>query len=102
MMRNVGGQPRRARMFHGPSQLIVSKALVRPTKVAYTSIFSSLYFSCICLSMKITSTVPLLDLNLHWLSGVFSYDIVGMSLFSKMQAKILPAMESRVMHLVFV
>ena len=54
--------------------------------------FSSLYFFCICLSTKIMSTVPLLDLNPHWLSGVFSCAIVGKSLFSKTRAKILPAM----------
>ena len=59
--------------------------------------FCSLHFSCICLSIKIKSTVPLLDLNMHWLSGLFSCAIVRMSLFSKMRAKILPAMESRVM-----
>ena len=43
------------------------------------------------------STVPLLDLNPHWLSGVFSCDIVGISLFNKTRAKIVPAMESRMM-----
>ena len=59
--------------------------------------FCSLYFFCICLSTKIMSTVPLLDLNPHWLSDVFSCAIVRMSLFSKTRAKILPAMESRVM-----
>ena len=31
----LGGQPRRARIFHSPSQLTVSKALVRSTKAAY-------------------------------------------------------------------
>ena len=59
--------------------------------------FCSLHFSRICLSTKIMSTVTLLDLNPHWLSDVFSYAIVGMSLFSKMRAKILPTMDSRVM-----
>ena len=32
----------------------------------------------------------MLDLNPHWLSGMFSCAIVGMSLFSKTQGKILP------------
>ena len=59
--------------------------------------FRSLHFSCICLSTKIMPTVPLLDRNPHWLSGVFSCAIVGMSLFSKTRANMLPAMESRVM-----
>ena len=59
--------------------------------------FCSLHFFCICLSMKIMSVIPLLDLNLQWLSGLFSCAIVGMSLFSKMRAKILPTMDSRVM-----
>ena len=59
--------------------------------------FCSLHFFCICLSTKIMSVVPLLDLIPHWLSGVFSCAIVRMSLFSKTQAKIMPAMESRVM-----
>ena len=99
MIRNFWGQPRCARIFHCPSRLIVSKALVSSTKVAYKPMFCSLHFSCICLSTKIMSTVPLLDLNPHLLSGVFSCAIVGMSLFSKTRAKILPAMESRVMPL---
>ena len=59
--------------------------------------FCSLYFTCICLSMKIKSAAPLLDLNPHWPSGMFSCDIVGMSLFSRTRAKILLAVESRVM-----
>ena len=66
-----GGQLRCARIFHSPSQLTVSKALVRSTKAAYRPMFCSLHFSCICLSTKIVSVVPLLDLNLHWLSCVF-------------------------------
>ena len=45
---------------------------------------------------QVMSAVPLLDLNPHWLSGVFSCAIVGISLFSEMRAKILPAIESRV------
>ena len=67
-----GGQPRRVRIFHSPSRLTVSKALVRSTKAAYRPMFYSLHFSCICLSTKIMSAVPLLDLNPHWLSSVFS------------------------------
>ena len=43
------------------------------------------------------ATVPLLDLNPHGLSGVFSCAIIGMNLLSKTRAKILPAMKSRVM-----
>ena len=45
-----GGQQRRARIFHCPSRLIVSKALVRSTKAAYRPMFCSRHFSCICLS----------------------------------------------------
>ena len=97
MVKNFGGQPRRARIFHSPSRLTVSKALVKSTKAAYRPTFCSLHFSCNCLSTKIMSGVPLLDINPHWLSGVLSCAIVGMSLFSKTQAKILSAMESRVM-----
>ena len=88
------GQQRSARNFHSPSRLIVSKSLFRSTKSAYRPILSSLHFFCICLSTKIMSTVPLLDLNPHWLSGVFSCAIIGMSLFSKTRAKILLALES--------
>ena len=33
-----GGQPRRARIFHSPSRLTVSKALVRSRKAAYLSL----------------------------------------------------------------
>ena len=91
-----GGQPRRARIFHSPSRLIVSKALVRSTKAAYRPVFYSLHFFYICLGTTM-STVPLLDLSPRWLSGVFSFAIVGISLFNKPRAKILPAMESRVM-----
>ena len=43
----------------------------------------SLHFSCNRLSTKILSAVPLLDLNPHWLFGVFSYAVVGMSLASR-------------------
>ena len=84
MVRNSEGQPRRTRIFHNSSQLTVSKALVKSMKAAYKPMFCSLHFSCICFSMKIMSTVPLLDLNPHLLSGKFSCAIVGMSLFSKM------------------
>ena len=48
-------------------------------------------------SMKVMSMVPLLDLNPHWLSGVISCAIIRMSLFSKTRAKMLPAVENRVM-----
>ena len=58
---------------------------------------SFLHFSCICLSTKIMSAVPLFDLSPQWLPGAFSCTIVGMSLFSKTRAKTLPAMEIRVM-----
>ena len=54
-------------------------------------------FLLFCLSMKITSVVLQLGPNPHWLFEVFSCAIIGISLYSKMQAKILPAMESRVM-----
>ena len=96
MVRNWEGgwQPGRARIFHSPFRLTVSKALVRSAKAAYRPMFCSLHFSCICLSTKIMSAVPLLDLNPHWLSGVFSCAIVGMSLFSKTRTKILHALES--------
>ena len=83
MVRNFEGQPKHTRIFHSPSQLTVSKALVRSMKAAYRPMFCSLHFSCICLKTKIMATVPLLDLNPHWLSGVFSCAIVGKSLFSK-------------------
>ena len=53
------------------------KALVRSTKAAYRSMSYSLHFSCICRSTKIMTTVPLLNLNPHWLFGVFSCAISG-------------------------
>ena len=71
------------------------KALVRSRKAAYRPIFCPLHVSCICLSAKIMSAVPLLDLNPRWLFCVFFCAIVGMSLFSRKRAKILPATESR-------
>ena len=88
------GQPRRAKIFHSPSRLTVSKALVRSVKAAYRPMFCALHFSCICLSTKIMPTVLLLA---HWLSDVFSCAVVRISLFSKTRAKISPAMESRAM-----
>ena len=75
------------------------KALVRSTKAAYRPMFCSLHFFCICLSTKIMSMVPLLYLNSHWLSGVFSCAIIRMILYSKMRAKILPAMAVSYTHL---
>ena len=63
--------------------IIADSIKVRSTKAAYRPMFCSLHFSCICLSTKIMSTVPLLDLNPNWLCGVFSCAIVGMSLFQK-------------------
>ena len=68
-----GRQSRHTRIFHSPSRLTITKALVRSTekKAAYKPMFCSLYFSCMCLNMKIMFMVPLLDLNPHWLSGVF-------------------------------
>ena len=65
MVRNFGGQPRRARIFDSPSQPAVSMILVRSTKAGYRPMFCSLNFSCTCLSTKIMSTVSLLDLNPH-------------------------------------
>ena len=73
-----------------PQSITVSKALVRSTKAAYRPMFCSLNLSCICLSTKIMSAVPLLDLNPQWLSGVLSCATVWVSLFSKTRAKILP------------
>ena len=49
--------------------------------------FCSLHFFCICLTTKIMSTVPLLNLNPHWLSGMFSCAVFWMSLFSETQAR---------------
>ena len=52
MVRNLGGQPRRARIFHSPSRLTVSKTLVRSTKAAYRLTFCSLHLSCVCLARR--------------------------------------------------
>ena len=49
-----------------------------------SAFFQNFFLSCICLSMSIMSTVPLLDLNPHWLFVVFYSAIVWMSLFSKL------------------
>ena len=66
-----------------PRSITADSIKVRSTKAAYRPMFCSLHFSCICLNTKIMSTVPQLDLNPNWLCGVFSYAIVGMSLFQK-------------------
>ena len=84
MPKNSGGQPVCTRIFHSPLWLTVSKALVRYMKAAFRPthvLFSA--FLLICLSTKIMFAVPLLDLNPHWLSGVFSCAVVRISLFSK-------------------
>ena len=70
MVRNLGEQPKRACIFYNPSQLTVSKVFVRSTKAACRSMLCSLLFCCICLSTKTMFVVPLLDPNLHWLSGM--------------------------------
>ena len=93
-----GGTAKARQGFHSPSQLTVSKAFVGSTKAAYRPVFCSLHFCCICLSTKIICTVPLVDLSPHWLSDVFFYcAMVGIRLLNKTRAKLLPAMESRVM-----
>ena len=86
-----------ARVHQDFPQSITADSIKGLGQVYGSSMFCSLHFSCICLSTKIMSTVPLLDLNQQWLSGMFSCAINGMSLFSKTRAKILPAMENRVM-----
>ena len=43
MVRNFEGQSRRARIFHSPSRLTVSKALVRSTKAAHTHVLFSAF-----------------------------------------------------------
>ena len=43
MVRNLGGQPRHASIFHSPSRLTVSKALVRSTKAAHTHVLFSAF-----------------------------------------------------------
>ena len=52
-------------------------------------------FLCVCISTKILSVVPLLDLNPHWLSSLFSCAIVRTSLFSEMPVRIWSARDSR-------
>ena len=94
MVRDSRGQQRRARIFHSPSRLTVSEALVRSKKAANRPIFCSLHFFCTCLSTKIMSEALLLDLNPLWLSGLFSCAIVEMSLFSETRPKILLAMRA--------
>ena len=88
MERNLGGQPRRARIFFSLSRMTVSKALVRSMKAAYRPMFCFLHFFCIYLSTKIMSTVPPLALNPHWLSGVFSCAIVAVSLLSRREPRL--------------
>ena len=99
MVRNFGGQPRRARSFHRPSLLAVSKSLVRSMKATNKPMFCSRHFSWIWRSTKTKSVVPLLARKPHWLSGAFSSAMVGISLLSRRRAKTLLAMESRVMPL---
>ena len=88
---------RAAKAYQDFPQSITADSIKGLGQVYGSSMFCSLHFSCICLSTKIMSTVPLLDLIQHWVFCMFSCAILGMSLFSKMRAKILPAVESRVM-----
>ena len=97
MVRNFGGQPSREGIFHRPSLLTVSNALVRSMKTTKRPMFCSLHFSWICRSTKIMSVVPLFARKPHWLSGVKSSMMEGMSLFRRMRASTLPAMDRSVM-----
>ena len=99
MVRNFGGQPSFFRICHRPSLLTMSNALVKSTKVMYRPLFCSRHFSWSCLKTNTMSVVPRFALKPHWLSGRWSSAMVGVSLLSRIRARIFPAMESRVMPL---
>ena len=101
MVRNYGGQPSRESIFRRPSLLTVSNAMVRSMKATKRPMFCSLHFCWICRSSKIMSVVPLFARKPHWLSGVNSSMMEGMSLFRRMRASTLPAMDRSVMPRLF-
>ena len=89
------GQPNLAMIFHSPSRQTVSNAFVRSTKVVYSPKFCSWHFFCSWRAAKIMSAVPRPARNPHWLSGSRSRSRWTLRRFSRIRARIFPAMESR-------
>ena len=92
---NFAGQPNLAMIFHSPSRQTVSNAFIRSTKVVYSLTFCSWHFSCSWRAAKIMSALPRPARNPHWVSGSRSRSRWTLRRFSRIRARIFPAMESR-------
>ena len=90
------GQPRHSMFIYSKFLIIESNALVSSTNTTYKPLFCSLHFSWSCLRMNTMAVVPLLALNPHWVSCRWSSTMVGTNLFRSTQARIFPAVESKV------
>ena len=97
MVRNFDWQPSRESIFHRPSLLTVSNALVRSMKATKnTHVLLSAFFLDL-LENKDHVGGSLFARKPHWLSGVKSSMMEGMSLFRRMRASTLPAMDRSVL-----
>ena len=94
---NLSGQQNLCMIFHNPSWLTVSKALVRSINVVKRLTFCSWHFSCNYLAASIMSIVPQPWWKLHWISGSMSCSRCWFRWFSRILANIFSAMESREM-----
>ena len=84
-------QPEFSIIFHKPSLLTVSKALVRSTKVTKWWLFCLWHFSWNGRAVNIMSAVPHSERKPHWFSGRSPCSKCWMKRFSRTRAKILPA-----------
>ena len=80
---------------HSPVLPTESNAFVKSTKTIYRDRSCSMHFSWNCRRQKIMSTVLLFERKPHCVSGTTSGVMWLDSLFSRIQANILPAAERR-------
>ena len=92
MVANFSGHPYFLSSCHSPVLPTVSNAFVKSTNTIYQC---SMHFSWSCRRQKIMSTVLLFERKPHCASGITSGVMWLESLFSRIRAKILPAVERR-------
>ena len=92
---NFSGQPYFLSGCHSPVLSTVSNALLKSTNTMYSGRSCSMHFSYSCRRQNIISTVLLLRLKPHCVSGTISGVMWVDSLLRRILAKILPAMERR-------
>ena len=92
---NFSGYPYFLSSCHGPVLSTVSNTLLKSTNTMYSGRSCSLHLSCSCRRQNIISTVLRLPLKPHCVSGTTSGVMWVDSLFTRILAKILPAVERR-------